>query len=117
MLFNTLDFAIFLPIVFILYWFATQKKLKIQNLLIVIASYFFYGCWSKRFLALIFFSTVVDFLVGKFLSNANEKYKRKLLLAVSLIVNLGLLGIFKYYNFFRNFIDAFSLFGKIQLIL
>jgi len=113
MLFNTLDFAIFLPIVFILYWFVTKRNLKVQNLLIVIASYFFYGWWSKRFLVLILFSTVLDYFVGRFLSNSNEKFKRKLMLVLSLVVNLGFLGYFKYYNFFLdNFIAAFSLFGE-----
>ena len=73
MLFNSLDFAIFLPIVFILYWFVTQKSLKLQNILIVVASYFFYGWWSKRFLALILISTVLDYFVGRFLSNSNHK--------------------------------------------
>ena len=112
MLFNSLDFAIFLPIVFILYWFFTQKNLKLQNTFIVIASYFFYGWWSKRFLVLILFSTVLDYFIGRFLTNSNDKLKRKLLLIVSLSVNLGFLGYFKYYNFFLdNFIAAFSFFG------
>jgi alginate O-acetyltransferase complex protein AlgI len=60
MLFNSLDFAIFLPIVFILYWFITQRNLTLQNALIVIASYVFYGWWDWRFLSLIVFSTLVD---------------------------------------------------------
>ena len=64
MLFNSIDFAIFLPIVFILYWFATNKNLKLQNLLIVAASYLFYGWWDWRFLSLILFSTIVDYSVG-----------------------------------------------------
>jgi len=113
MLFNSLDFAIFLPIVFVLYWFVTQKSLKLQNILIVVASYFFYGWWSKRFLALILISTVLDYFVGRFLSNSNDKFKRKLLLVASLAVNLGFLGVFKYFNFFLdNFITVFTLFGK-----
>ena len=65
MLFNSLDFAIFLPIVFLLYWFVAQKNLKLQNTLIVLASYIFYGWWDWRFLSLIIFSTVVDYLVGQ----------------------------------------------------
>ena len=64
MLFNSIDFAIFLPIFFILYWFATNNKLKLQNFLIVAASYLFYGWWDWRFLSLILFSTVVDYTVG-----------------------------------------------------
>ena len=112
MLFNSIDFAIFLPIVFILYWFVTNKKLKLQNLLIVIASYVFYGWWDWRFLSLIIFSTVVDYSVGLKLKNEENKTKRKIFLWTSILVNLGFLGFFKYYNFFLdNFITAFSFFG------
>ena len=113
MLFNSLDFAVFLPIVFILYWFVTNKNLKLQNLLIVIASYVFYGWWDWRFLSLIFFSTIVDYSVGLGLNKTSSKRKRKLLLLTSITINIGFLGFFKYYNFFLdNFIAAFSLFGK-----
>ena len=113
MLFNSIDFAIFLPIVFILYWFLTNKNLKLQNLLLVVASYFFYGWWDWRFLSLIAFSTVVDYSVGIALSKQQKKSKRQLLLWVSILVNLGFLGFFKYYNFFLdNLISAFTLFGK-----
>ena len=112
MLFNSLDFAIFLPIVFLLYWFLVQKNLKLQNALIVLASYVFYGWWDWRFLSLIFISTAVDYLVGQKLRNEDHQSKRKALLLISIIVNLGFLGFFKYYNFFlENFVDAFSLFG------
>ena len=112
MLFNSIDFAIFLPIVFILYWFVTNKNLKAQNLLIVAASYLFYGWWDWRFLSLILFSTIVDYTVGSMLRNEENNSKRKILLWVSIIVNLGFLGFFKYYNFFLdNFITAFSFFG------
>lgn len=112
MLFNSLDFAIFLPIVFLLYWFVTQKNLKLQNALIVVASYVFYGWWDWRFLSLIIFSTVVDYLIGQRLRTEDKQSKRKVLLWTSILVNLGFLGFFKYYNFFlENFVDAFSLFG------
>jgi len=112
MLFNSLDFAIFLPIVFLLYWFVAQKNLKLQNVLIVVASYVFYGWWDWRFLSLIIFSTVVDYLIGQRLRTEDKQSKRKVLLWTSIIVNLGFLGFFKYYNFFlENFVDAFSLFG------
>ena len=70
MLFNSLDFAVFLPIVFILYWFVFQKNLKAQNFLIVMASYLFYGWWDWRFLSLIAFSTLVDYTIGLKLSKA-----------------------------------------------
>lgn len=112
MLFNSLDFAIFLPIVFLLYWFVAQKNLKLQNVLIVVASYVFYGWWDWRFLSLIIFSTIVDYLIGQRLRTEDKLSKRKILLWTSIIVNLGFLGFFKYYNFFlENFVDAFSLFG------
>lgn len=113
MLFNSLDFAIFLPVVFILYWFVVNKNLKQQNFLIAIASYIFYGWWDWRFLSLIFFSTLVDFTIGRSLENTSIPRKRKILLWISIVVNLGLLGFFKYYNFFLdNFRDAFSFFGS-----
>lgn len=112
MLFNSLDFAIFLPIVFILYWFVSQKNLKLQNLLIVLASYVFYGWWDWRFLSLILFSTVVDYFVGRGLENETNNSKRKILLLTSIFLNIGFLAFFKYYNFFlNNFISAFSFFG------
>tara|TARA_B110000090_G_scaffold90795_1_gene102959 strand:+ start:1989 stop:3437 length:1449 start_codon:yes stop_codon:yes gene_type:complete len=112
MIFNSIDFAIFLPIVFILYWFATNKNLKLQNFLIVAASYLFYGWWDWRFLSLILFSTVVDYTVGRKLRIEENQTKRKILLWTSILVNLGFLGFFKYYNFFLdNFITAFSFFG------
>ncbi|TNE28790.1 MAG: MBOAT family protein [Bacteroidetes bacterium] len=112
MLFNSLDFAIFLPIVFFIYWFVANKNLQFQNGVIVVASYIFYGWWDWRFLSLILFSSFVDFTIGILLSNQENKRKRKLLLWTSIVVNLGFLGFFKYYNFFlENFIEAFSLFG------
>ena len=112
MLFNSLDFGVFLPIVFLLYWIVAQKNIKLQNALIVIASYLFYGWWDWRFLSLILFSTIIDYAVGQKLRNEEKEVKRKMLLWTSIIVNLGFLGFFKYYNFFlENFVDAFSLFG------
>lgn len=113
MLFNSFDFAIFLPVVFILYWFVTKPNLKLQNLLIVTASYLFYGCWDWRFLSLIAFSTAVDYTVGRKLKHEENQIKRKTLLWISIVVNLGFLGFFKYFNFFLdNFISAFSFFGS-----
>lgn len=112
MIFNSLDFGIFLPIVFFLYWFVFNKSLKKQNILILVASYVFYGWWDWRFLSLIAFSTLVDFTIGNQLLKQKEETKRKLLLWTSICVNLGFLGFFKYYNFFlENFLDAFTFFG------
>ena len=113
MLFNSLDFAVFLPIVFVFYWFIANRNLRLQNALIVAASYVFYGWWDWRFLSLIIFSTLVDFSIGRRLKTEEKESKRKVLLWTSIIVNLGFLGVFKYYNFFLdNFVAAFSLFGQ-----
>lgn len=112
MFFNSIDFALFLPIVFLLYWFVINKNLQYQNLLLVAASFIFYGWWDWRFLFLIVFSTFVDFSIGIALSKQESPFKRKVLLWVSILVNLGFLAFFKYYNFFLdNFIAAFSFFG------
>lgn len=112
MLFNSIDFAVFLPVVFCLYWFVFQRNLKAQNLLVVGASYFFYGWWDWRFLSLIAFSTLVDYAVGRGLAREENKRKRLVLLWVSILVNLGFLGFFKYFNFFMdNFAEAFTLLG------
>lgn len=113
MLFNSLDFAIFLPIVFLLYWFLNNINLRFQNALIVAASYLFYGWWDWRFLSLIAVSTIVDYSVGRLLGGENSDSKRKVLLWISILVNLGILGFFKYYNFFAdNFAATFSFFGS-----
>ena len=112
MLFNSIDFAIFLPIVFILYWFVTQNNLRVQNALLVIASYFFYGWWDWRFLALILFSTLVDFSIGLYLGKTKNSKSRAYLVWVSVLTNIGILMFFKYFNFFAdNFVSAFIFFG------
>ncbi|MGK7957401.1 MAG: MBOAT family protein [Crocosphaera sp.] len=114
MLFNSVDFAIFLPIVFILYWLLHRRSLRLQNLLIVGASYFFYGQWDYRFLGLIIFSTLTDYLIGLKLGKPQLKpTARKALLFISIFVNLGILGLFKYYNFFlENITTLFSFLGQ-----
>lgn len=112
MLFNSIDFAIFLPLVFLLYWGVLKGRTKQQNLLIVLASYVFYGWWDWRFLSLILFSTILDYSIGLKLKKESKDRKRKLYLWISILVNLGFLGFFKYYNFFLdNFISAFSFMG------
>ncbi len=112
MLFNSIDFVVFLPIVFTLYWWIGSNRRHGQNLLIVAASYVFYGWWDWRFLSLILFSTLVDYLVGRGLAKEDRPTRRKVLLWTSITVNLGLLGFFKYYNFFvANFVEAFTFFG------
>ncbi|WP_053977516.1 MBOAT family O-acyltransferase [Mangrovimonas xylaniphaga] len=112
MLFNSLTFAVFLPLVFMLYWFVFRHSLKRQNVLVLLASYVFYGWWDWRFLGLILLSTLVDFFVGLQLRKTETPKQRKFYLLLSLCVNLGLLGFFKYYHFFiESWIDAWSLFG------
>ncbi len=113
MLFNSIEFIIFLPIVFLVYWFITNRNLKLQNTLLLVASYLFYGWWDWRFLSLIAFSSLVDYLIGVQLGKSDKQQNRKILLWCSILVNLGFLGFFKYYNFFvESFADAFTLFGK-----
>lgn len=112
MLFNSLDFAFFLPLVFLLYWFVANKRLRVQNIFLVAASYFFYGWWDWRFLSLIVISTLVDFAVGRALGAELRPNRRRLLLWISIAVNLGFLGFFKYFNFFvDSFSTAFSFMG------
>ena len=112
MLFNSIDFAIFLPIVFLLYWFVANKNLKLQNFLLLLASYIFYAWWDWRFLSLIVFSSAVDYFVGIGLSKTEKHQKRKAILMLSVLVNLGFLGFFKYFNFFsESFAEAFTLLG------
>ena len=129
MLFNSIEFLLFLPIVFAAYWILNiwterSKILRFQNFLLLAASYVFYGWWDWRFLSLIAFSTVVDYAVGLKIAKANKKElapdapeddrspQARRWLAVSLAVNLGLLGYFKYANFFiENWIDAWATAG------
>jgi alginate O-acetyltransferase complex protein AlgI len=113
MLFNSIEFALFLPIVFSLYWIIGHKNIKKQNLLIIVASYFFYGWWDWRFLSLIIVSSSADFLIGLALIKRNDLNSRKILLVVSIIINLGVLGFFKYCNFFiDSFQRVFTFFGS-----
>ncbi len=112
MLFNSIEFAIFLPVVFVLYWFVTHINLKLQNFLLLAASYLFYGMWDWRFLSLIVFSSFVDYFVGIGLHQTNDKKRRKILLLISILINLGFLGFFKYFNFFaESFANVFTLLG------
>jgi len=99
MLFNTFNFLTFFIAVYLLYW-SLNKNLKLQNLFILLCSYFFYGCWDYRFLLLLIFSTYLDYFTGKKIAAARKKSIKKTWLLISVIVNLSFLGFFKYYNFF-----------------
>jgi alginate O-acetyltransferase complex protein AlgI len=112
MLFNSIEFAVFLPLVFCVYWLFLRKSLRLQNIFLLLASYIFYGWWDPRFLILILLSTGVDFLIGIGLQKYNDQFTRKSLLITSIVVNIGILFLFKYYGFFvTNFVEAFRLFG------
>jgi len=112
MLFNSIQFAVFLPVVFLLYWFVVNKKLQYQNILLLAASYFFYACWDWRFMFLLIFSTLLDYFTGLKMSDATEQNKKRFWFWLSVIINLGFLGIFKYYNFFAaSFAEALSHLG------
>jgi alginate O-acetyltransferase complex protein AlgI len=100
MFFNSINFAIFLPIVFVFYWFIVNKKLYLQNILLLISSYFFYACWDWRFLFLLMFSTLLDYYTGIKMSEAKSINRKKTWFWFSVVINLGFLGLFKYYNFF-----------------
>jgi alginate O-acetyltransferase complex protein AlgI len=112
MLFNSLNFALFLPIVFILYWVLSKRSLLLQNCLVLLASYFFYACWDYRFLFLLIFTTVLDYFSGIKIAESTSIRNKKIWFWFSIIVNLSFLGFFKYYNFFADsFEQALSLIG------
>ena len=112
MLFNSFEFLIFLPIVFLLYWFVF-KPLRWQNLFIVAVSYIFYGWWDWRFLILIAFTTLCSFASGIVLERLEgQRTKQKWVSAANITLNLLILCIFKYFNFFgENLAGLFQLFG------
>lgn len=111
MLFNSFEFLIFLFIVFALYWSISKKTIKIQNILLLISSYVFYGWWDWRFLSLIILSSAVDYVLGIKIDEAVTQKRRKLFLTLSLISNFGLLAVLKYFNFFS--ISLFQAFESI----
>jgi D-alanyl-lipoteichoic acid acyltransferase DltB (MBOAT superfamily) len=122
MLFNSIEFIIFLPIVFVLYWFVCQRNLRLQNFLIVVASYVFYGWWDWRFLLLIAFTSLCSWGSGLLMQQFDNKEivphhkyllnNAKFVLISNILLNLGILALFKYYNFFiTNFVSAFASIG------
>lgn len=124
MLFNSIEYALFLPIVYLIYWFVLNKKLNYQNVFILIASYVFYSCWDWRFLFLLIFSTFLDYYSGIKIDKEEDPLKRKIWLFLCVGINLGFLGVFKYYNFFiDNFVTVLESVGiqanitSLQIIL
>lgn len=112
MFFNSLQFAIFLPIVFIFYWFFAYKSRKYQNFILILASYYFYSCWDWRFLFLLVFSTLLDYFSAIKIEGSQTKSGQKFWLWLCISINLGFLGVFKYYNFFaESFAELLNGFG------
>ncbi len=111
MLFNSVDFALFLPVVFVLYWLC-KGSLRLQNAFLILSGFVFYGWWDWRFLGLLIFTSGTDYLVALGLERTADERRRKWLLGISLTANLGLLGFFKYYDFFiTSFHEAFTFLG------
>ncbi len=112
MLFNSIDFVVFLPLVFAIYWLIPKTRLQTQNIFITLASFVFYGWWDIRFLVLMLISIVIDFFCGRWIHNSPFKNRKKFFLALSIVSNLSMLGFFKYYNFFiESFNAAFTIAG------
>jgi alginate O-acetyltransferase complex protein AlgI len=112
MFFNSLEYAVFLPLVFIVYWWIGEKRLRFQNGFLLVASYFFYSFWDWRFLFLLAFSTFLDFYTGLRMQHSKNSSIRKTWFWLSIIINLGILLVFKYYDFFVvSFSEALDTFG------
>ena len=117
MLFNSIQFAVFLPIVFLLYWFVFDRfickskyQLRLQNAFVVVASYVFYGWWDWRFLVLIAFTSFCSWGSGLLIGKAESKKKAKTWMWLNIVLNLGILALFKYYDFFvTEFAQLFNL--------
>lgn len=113
MLFNSIEFFLFLPVVFFFYWIVFKDKLKYQNKVILISSYIFYGWWDWRFLGLIVFSSLADYFLAQKIFSEKRDSIRRVLLSTSVLVNIGTLVYFKYFNFFiENFVAAYTFFGS-----
>ncbi|PDS26648.1 MBOAT family O-acyltransferase [Flavobacterium branchiophilum] len=112
MFFNSIHFAIFLPIVFLLYWFVAKGNSRFQNILLLVSSYYFYACWDYHFLFLLIFSTLLDYYTGLKMAESQTISTKKFWFWLSISVNLGFLGVFKYYNFFvESFAQALAQIG------
>lgn len=118
MLFNSFNFGLFLTIVYVIYWAIGSSKLKLQNVLLLGASYFFYGVWDARFLVLLFLSSYLDYFLALQITKTQLLKQKKVLLYCSVLWNLGVLFVFKYYNFFvDNFIQLFQINSESSIIL
>lgn len=99
MLFNSIEFAIFLPVVFAIYWLMPSKY---RWTVLFVASYYFYMCWNVKYVVLILFTTVVSYLAGRMIEKTDSKAKKKLMLTATLVSCFGVLFVFKYFNFFSE---------------
>lgn len=106
MFFDSITFLVFFAVAFAAFWLVFSRSKSRRNGFLLLTSYVFYGWWDWRFLSLIFISSMVDFILGKAIEKSGEPRVRKQLLLVSLLVNLGILGAFKYYNFFIDSLDV-----------
>lgn len=113
MLFNSVAYLLFFPTVLFLYWWLNKYTLRIQNVFLLAVSYFFYSCWDWRFVFLLIFSTVLDYYTGIKMHEASNVKRRKIWLYTSIVINLGFLGVFKYYNFFAE--NFAALLGSVGL--
>ena len=112
MLFNSMDFLVFIVIVFTIYWSLENQKVQYQNIVLLVSSYVFYGWWDYRFLGLIFLTTIVDFFLGYKIHEEHSNILKKIYLRISILFNLGVLAYFKYVNFFiDSWIDFVNILG------
>jgi alginate O-acetyltransferase complex protein AlgI len=102
MLFNSFEFAVFFPLVFLMYWFVTKKNLTVQNAFLLVVSYLFYGWWDWRFLGLLFFSSTLDYIIALRIDASQTIARKKFFVGLAIAINLTLLGFFKYFNFFSD---------------
>jgi len=100
MIFTSITFVFFLIIVYILYWFVFNRNFKYQNYLLLASSYIFYGWWDWRLLLLLFAISVLNYIVAILIQKKNKKTSKKLFLIIGLVINVGTLFIFKYFNYF-----------------
>lgn len=112
MTFQSLEYLLFLPMVFMLYWILCRKNKVMQNGLIVVASLLFYGWWDWQFLGLLLITALSTFLAGWWMNRVDDNRKRKWILSGAIILNVGILFFFKYYNFFvQSLVDVLSVAG------
>ena len=100
MIFTSFTFATFLPAVFVLYWFIFSKNIRLQNFFLIVVSYIFYGWWNWKFPVILVFITITDYFIAHRIYSSNLLKTKRLYLSLSLLIDIGMLFLFKYYNFF-----------------